>query len=449
MGNSLKPSVKNLYGVPALGFQVFVSLEVFFFLAFLTDFALLPLALVGIVTLVTGIFDVLWVPTSGVILEKSNLKWGKYRSWLLVGPPIAVIFFLLQFAKIGTANLNAFLIIVGFLISHLVWNIAYTAHLAMNSSMTLVREERVAMASYRGMGNAIGAIAFSLLITPYLRLATAASQFTLIALIGGLVMLSSYYLYFLITKDYAFHGTEKPSEAKEKLSIGEMLKQIIVNPPLLGLLLGDLGRYIGRFVIFGMAYYYLIYVVGNLGLITILMTGLNVALFAGALISRPIANKIGERNTYILSMVIFILGLMAIYLFPMTPTAFLVVIYIAYLGYGMPDGVGVAMYSNTVEYGEWKTGKNARGFIMSLFSFPIKMAILLRGLIITAVLAAGSYVAGMEGTPELINALKNGFTLIPAVFLFLSLLCILFLYRITPESLKDMQAEIAARKPSM
>jgi len=120
--------------------------------------------------------------------------------------------------------------------------------------------------------------------------------------------------------------------------------------------------------------------------------------------------------------------------------------FITYLGYGMPDAVGVAMYSNTVEYGEWKTGKNARGFIMSLFGFPIKAAILIRGVIITAVLASANYVPNMEATPELIGALKTGFALVPALFLTVSLLFIVFLYRITPESLRSMQAEIAARK---
>ena len=445
MGNGLKSSVKNFYGLPSFGFQVFVSLEVFFFAVFLTDFAMLPLALVGTVLLVTSIFDIVWVPTSGVLLEKSNLKWGKYRSWLLVGPPLAVLFFMLQFAKIGSASINALVIIVGFVVSHLIWNIFYTAHLALNSALTTVREERVAMASNRGMFNAAGAITFSLLLTPYLKGATAAPQFTITALIGGIAMLLSYYVLFFLTKDYAFHGTAQPSEVKEKMPISEMLKQIIVNPPLLGMLFGDLGRYIGRFVIFGMAVYYLRYVVQDMSIIATLFAGLNFALFAGALIARPIANKIGERNTYLLSLCIFIAGLLLVYAVPMSSKGFMWVMFFAYLGYGMPDAVGVAMYSNTIDYGEWKTGKNARGFIMSLFAFPIKSAILIRGVIITGVLATGSYVAGMEGTPELVNALRIGFSIVPAIFLFASLLFILFLYKITPESLKLMQNEIASR----
>ena len=446
MGNGLKASIKNLYGLPSFGFQVFVNLEVFFFAVFLTDYALLPLTLVGTVMAVTGAFDIIWVPVAGIILEKTNMKWGKYRSWLLVGPPFAVLFYMFQFAKIGTPIVNAIVITLGFAISHLIWNIFYTAHLALNNSMTVVREERVYMASNRGMFNALGAILFSLVATPFLSTAESPATFTMTALIAGAVLLFGYYTLFILTKGHELHGSITTAEQKQKMPVGEMLNNIIVNPPLMGMLFGDLGRYIGRFVIFGLAAYYVRFVVADMAVLTALFTLLNVALFAGAAMAAPVAKKIGERNTYILSLLIFIVGLLTVYLVDLTPTAFLAVMFFTYLGYGMPDAVGVAMYSNTVDYGEWKTGKNVRGFVMSLFSLPIKTAILLRGIIIAGVLAAGSYVPDMAVTDELLNALRTGFTLIPVGFLVFSLIIVAALYRITPESLAQMQKEVAERK---
>jgi GPH family glycoside/pentoside/hexuronide:cation symporter/glucuronide carrier protein len=120
--------------------------------------------------------------------------------------------------------------------------------------------------------------------------------------------------------------------------------------------------------------------------------------------------------------------------------------FVAYLGYGMPDALGVAMYSATVDYGEWKTGKNARGFIMSLISFPIKTAIFVRSVVITSVLVSAGYVADMAPTPELIAGIKNGIALIPALFIGVGLLIAVVLYRITPQKHKQIQEKIAARK---
>jgi sugar (glycoside-pentoside-hexuronide) transporter len=445
----LKKSLINLYGLPSFGFQLFVNMEVFYFAAFLTDFAKLPLALSGMVLLITSIFDILWVPTAGVLLEKSNMRWGKYRSWLLVGPPFAALFFILQFSKIGSPTMNAVIITIGFVVSHLIWNIFYAGHIALNSSMTTVREERIAMSTNRGMFSSLGAIAFSLIGLKMIQTLGAGNPpmgYTLTVVITGAVMILCYYALFFMTKDYAFHGTTTPGGKAEKMPVGEMLKQIVVNPPLIGLMLAEVGRYLGRFVIFGLAFYYFKYVVNSLPMIAVFMTGLNVVTLVGAFIANPLAKKFGERNTYILSLSLFILGLLAVWAFPMNVTSFMAIMFVAYLGYGMPDALGVVMYSSTVDYGEWKTGKNARGFIMSLISFPIKTGILIRSVVITAVLAGAGYVADMAATPQLVNSIKNGLTLIPAVIMFVGLLFIVVLYKITPKSLAKMQSEIAARK---
>jgi len=78
-------------------------------------------------------------------------------------------------------------------------------------------------------------------------------------------------------------------------------------------------------------------------------------------------------------------------------------------------------------------------------SFPIKTAIFVRSVVITGVLVSAGYVADMAPTPELISGIKNGIALIPALFIGAGLIIILALYRITPETQKQMQKEIAAR----
>lgn len=452
MEKGLKKSIINLYGLPSFGFQVLVNMEVFYFAAFLTDYAKIPAALAGTVLMITSIFDIIWVPTAGIILEKSNMKWGKYRSWLFVGPPFAALFFILQFSKIGSSTINAVIISIGFIVSHLIWNIFYAGHIAMNSSMTQVREERIAMASNRGMFNSLGAIVFSLIGMPLILTlgkssGNPARGYTLTVIMSGIFLVVCYYILFFMTKDYAHSGVSaQAGKEAEKMSIGEMLKQILVNPPLIGLMLGELGRYLGRFVIFGLAFYYFKYVVNNLAVITIFFTGLNVVCFFGAAITNPLAKKIGERNTYILALSTFIVGLLIVWALPMNYVSFMVLMFVSYLGYGIPDALGVAMYSSTVEYGEWKTGKNARGFIMSLISFPIKTAIFLRSVIITSILVGSGYVANMKPTAELIKGIKNGIALTPAIIMIVGLAFIVVLYKITPANLQKMQKEIVARK---
>lgn len=448
MEKSLKKSIIYLYGLPSYGFQVFVNLEIYYFAAFLTDFAKIPTALTGLILTITSIFDILWVPTAGILIEKSHMRWGKYRSWMLVGPPFAVLFFVLQFYKVGSPTTNAFTIIIGFVISHLIWNAFYASHVAMTSSMTTIREERISLAANRGMFNSLGSITFSLIgmkMIMSLGKNNPASGYTLTAIITGIFMIFCYYLFFFVSKDYDNPDSVQSANTTEKMSISEMLKQIIVNPPLIGLLLSEFGRYLGRFVIFGLAFYYFKYVLANLGGLTVFFTGLNVVCFFGAIISNTLAKKFGERNTYILSLSLLIIGLLLVFILPINYISFLIIMFLAYVGYGMPDALGPAMYAATVEYGEWKTGKNVRGFIMSLINFPIKTAIFVRSVIITTVLSFSGYVADMAPTAELIKNIRFGFTLIPAIIIALGLLIFTFLNKITIDKLQQMQKEIAQR----
>ena len=42
-------------------------------------------AVVSVMFLVVRIIDVLWDPMVGAFVDKSHPRWGKYRSWLIVG----------------------------------------------------------------------------------------------------------------------------------------------------------------------------------------------------------------------------------------------------------------------------------------------------------------------------------------------------------------------------
>ena len=455
MNKPLKKSAINLYGLPSFGFQTLVNIEVMFFAAFLTDFAKLPLAIVSTILLVTSIVDIVAVPTAGVILEKSNMKWGKYRSWLLVGPPIAAIFYVLQFSQIGgSATTNAIVIFLGFAISHLVWNTFYAAHISLNNALTTVREERISMASNRGMFNAAGALVFSYFGVKAIAAIGAGVGnpvlgYTYMAAITGVIMIVCNLIYYVVIKDYAQSGCEvQAGKPADKMSIGEMLKQIVINPPLMGLMLVETGRYLGRFVIFGMAFYYFKYVINDLPGLALFMTGLTIVNFFAAMIAAPIAKRLGEKNTYMIALSMLVVGLLLVWFMPLEATAFKIIMFVAYIGYGLPDSLGVAMYSATVDYGEWKTGKNARGFIMSLISFPIKVSVFVRSVIISAVLASVAYVADMAVTPELIQGIKNGFALYPAIIMVIGLLLMFKMYSLTPAKMAEMSKEVAERKQS-
>ncbi|MEG0378286.1 MAG: MFS transporter, partial [Eubacterium sp.] len=80
----LSKKLVNLYGLPDLGFALFVYVELYYFSAFLTDYAKFSMGTVALILGITAIIDMVWVPVTGIIIEKCNFKWGKYRSWFIL-----------------------------------------------------------------------------------------------------------------------------------------------------------------------------------------------------------------------------------------------------------------------------------------------------------------------------------------------------------------------------
>ena len=95
---------------------------------------------------------------------------------------------------------------------------------------------------------------------------------------------------------------------------------------------------------------------------------------------------------------------------------------------------------------EWKTGKDTKGIIMAFSGFSIKVSILVRGLILTAGIAALGFDAKAENiSPEIIEGFKNIFFIAPFIFAVVAF-AIMFFYNLPDNKVREMEAEIATRK---
>ena len=66
------------YGIGGLAINTVVIADQFG-MYFLTDIALLPARAVGIINLITTLFDAVNDPIIGHLADQSNTRWGKYR----------------------------------------------------------------------------------------------------------------------------------------------------------------------------------------------------------------------------------------------------------------------------------------------------------------------------------------------------------------------------------
>ena len=59
---------------------------------FMTDTMLLPAAACSVIMFISSLWDAINDPMMGVIADRTNTKWGRYRPWLIPAPVLLTIF---------------------------------------------------------------------------------------------------------------------------------------------------------------------------------------------------------------------------------------------------------------------------------------------------------------------------------------------------------------------
>ena len=73
------------YGMGEFGFTFFNSLVAYYLLYYMTDIALIPMAVAGVLYSALQWVEALTSIGAGVLIDNTRLKGGRYRPWLLIG----------------------------------------------------------------------------------------------------------------------------------------------------------------------------------------------------------------------------------------------------------------------------------------------------------------------------------------------------------------------------
>jgi len=457
--NSPKPlstSLKYFFGVGDAGFKIMTNIETYYFTFFLTNIAQFSNALVAVVGSAINLTDsILSWTYGGIINSVKAQKWGRYRSWLRVMPWIVPFLFAFQFLNISSnTTLAAAVIIIAGITSHIVWNFPYVANGTLVTVVGKTPEGKATLASSRAAWNSLGGILFSYLGLPFANLLAGAvgenNKFAAAVFCLGLLMAVTYYAHFKMTDGYE-EIEESGSEIakKNKTSVPDMFRALFQNPTLIILIIADLAKWCMNFVVGASAIYYFRYTAGNEGLQAIYLLCTSIAATVGAYLFRYMSGKFSSRTSMIGAYIVAAVCLVMVYVMYSNPTIVIVLMTVALFCYGIQLAAAPALYADTVVYATWKTGKDASGWIMGLQNLPLKVAILLRGILVPAALAAAGYSPNLDPA-TMSEAARQGltvsFALIPGIFLAAGALLLIFGFRLTKEKVLKYQAEIDSRK---
>lgn len=437
---SLPNKVIYGYGVAEFTSNLMMVGAVTYYAYFLTDIVRINAAVVGMVLLIARIGDAISVPVSGAVIQKTQFRWGQFRSWMLIAPPVTATFFILMFTNfnIGGTAKAIFLCIV-YTLGHASFNFAYNGHLSLISVLGKTPLDRVNLSTKKAQFQTFSGVAFALLFMPLVGIFGGGNEekgFLYTMILFSILQVCGYFWTFNITKDYESYDPNKALDKSTGLTFAEMVKQIFGNSQLLIIILADSLRFTAMFGIMGLLSYYFSYIAGNLNLITMGMFMGTLGTFIGSLFALSIAKRIGKKKTYILSCSIALVSLVLMRLFGDNYMIFIGLYALANIGFILSMSLGPAMYMDSAEYGFYKTGKDGTAFIMAMFSMPIKIGVALSGAVIGFGLASIGYDPAAAITPDFVSSMMNLIALLPAGCCVGSLLLIMF-YKLDEKTVEE------------
>jgi GPH family glycoside/pentoside/hexuronide:cation symporter len=112
---------------------------------------------------------------------------------------------------------------------------------------------------------------------------------------------------------------------------------------------------------------------------------------------------------------------------------------------GPKSPLAFAMYADTADYNEWRTGRRATAMTFAAATFSQKLGTALAAAVMGWVFTKLGYVANVEQTPESQRGIVLLMSFVPALFAFMAVAVMLF-YKLDNQMLTQIQADLARRK---
>lgn len=449
------------YGFGDFASSMFWKMFSVYLLFFYTDIFGISAAAVGTMFLITRIFDGLNDPIMGIIADRTNTKWGKFRPYLLwMGIPFGIIGVL----TFTTPELSTTGKIVYAYATYCLMMIVYTAvnvpYASLLGVMTSNLKDRTSLASYRF----IFAFAGSILV-----LATAEPLVSFFSRMDGDILSPqrgwqyTMILYAIIAFLF-FYGTfyftrERIKPPKEqKTSLKEDLKNLAANKPWFILLGAGICTLIFNSLRDGSAIYYFKYYFVDQEAFLLPMAKISItystlylvlgqlANIIGVVLAKPVSDKMGKKKTFFWAMVIATFLSCIFFWFREEHLAMIFVFqFLISICAGIIFPLLWSMYADIADFSEWQTGRRATGLIFSSSSMSQKMGWTLGGAVTGWMLAFYGFEANMVQTEEAKTGIRMMLSFLPAIGALLSALFIWF-YKLDDSFMQKINVELTDRR---
>lgn len=385
-------------------------------------------------------------PVIGMVADRTNTRWGKFRPWILWG---ALPYGILGYVMFANPGFGPDGTLIYAYITYTLTLIAYaginTPYGALMGVMSPSSDDRTSLSSYRFACAFTGTLLIGWLV-PWLKEVlipaggSPADGFRNTMAIFAVISVGMFFYTFANTRERV---TSPPNQGT---SIGPDLMDLTRNKPWLVLFFAAFLNLANVGLRSGAGIFYFKYCIGNeSSLGTFNLVGF-LCFIAGALSTKLFTKYFARRSLMISLTIVNALGVgLCYFVDPHNMTLLYVLNIVGSFAAGPTPAIVWSFYADTADYGEWKFGRRATGLIFSATVMVQKIGLAIGSAMIGWLNGYFGFVANAVQTPRAVHGLVLLFSLLPGTLALLSGLSIL-MYKLDEPTVKQIERELAARK---
>ena len=459
------------YGLGDMSSSMFWKVFSYYLPFFYSNIFALSLFDAGVLVLVTRIWDAVSDPMMGIIADRTQTRWGKYRPYLLWVAPLFSIAGILLFTtpdwNYGAKLIYAYVTYILMMTVYTAINVPYGAMLGV---MTDDSNEKTVFSSFRMFFAYGGSFVALAAWEPLVNFFKAGGETASLAWQQAMMVIAAAcFLLFILT----FMLTRERLKTVSTVSVGKDFRSLLSNRPwwlLIGAALcfnlfntvrgATVAYFFADIIGFGRT---LDFQLSTLSFQLLFYAGLflsvgEVANMLGVACTVPLARRMGKKSLFMTVNALLVLLSIAFFFIPVSPTGFwlmlLFQIFISILT-GIMSPLVWSMYADVSDYAEFRYKTASTGLIFSSSSMAQKFGGAIGGAAVLWLLSACGYTPRSDEQlaaqyvvhqPEsALLCLRYLMSFIPALVSVISII-VCYFYPLTTQRVKEINEQLRQQR---
>lgn len=446
------------YGLGAVGKDMVYALSASYIMYYYQDILGLSATFVGFILMIARVFDAANDPFMGVVVAKTNSRWGKFRPWIFTG---TILNAFVLYALFAAPAVSGKALMIYFAVMYILWGMTYTMmdipFWSMIPAVTSTTKDRenlsVVGRTCAGVGYALINI-FTVMAVSKLGGGIERTGFRLFALIIAILFV----IFILFT---CFTIREQKEENMQTTSVKEMFKALFNNDQAIVTVVTIVLINSALYITSNLLIYFFKYDIGGTtwkDAYTLFTSVGGISQILGMMVVYPILrSKLSNTIIFKLGLCLAIFGyafLLALCLlgYSSVLTMLMVPGIMIFVSNGILTVLTTVFLANTVDYGEVKTGHREESVIFSMQTFVVKaasgLAVFITGVSLDLIGLTSKDGLG-EGMPTFSSpllGLRLLMTILPMIGLVLALVLFTRKFILTDEKAEQIRKQLEEKK---